>query len=322
MLPIGRGRMLREGGSVAILSLGTRLADALRAADELAARGLPATVADARFAKPLDTALVEQLARHHEVLITIEEGAVGGFGAAVLQHWRWRGLLDGGLKVRPMTLPDRFIDHDTPGGADRRGRAVGAQGHRRRRALPRTRPRQDGADRAAVPRRMMLRAARCALLVRCLLACSRPAACRRPGRCRSAADRRRSNQALLRGHEGRAAATPFAQRYDALAPGGRPRLRPAGRSCAPRSARAGRLAAADQQQQLLDVFRKFTIASYVANFDSYDGEQLERAARPAQRRRRPGGRRPRSCRRSGEPTRLDYVMRRSAGRAGRRSTCC
>ena len=92
---------------------GPRLADALKAADELAARGLPATVADARFAKPLDTALVEQLARHHEVLITIEEGAIGGFGSAVLHHLAWKGLLDGGLKVRPMVLPDRFIDHDS-----------------------------------------------------------------------------------------------------------------------------------------------------------------------------------------------------------------
>ena len=110
---LGKGRVLREGGSVAILSFGTRLADAMRAADELAARGLPATVADARFAKPLDTALIEQLARHHEVLITIEEGAVGGFGSAVLQHLAWKGLLDGGLKVRPMVLPDRFIDHDS-----------------------------------------------------------------------------------------------------------------------------------------------------------------------------------------------------------------
>ena len=117
-LPLGRGRVLREGTSVAILSLGTRLADALRAADELAARGLPATVADARFAKPLDTALLEQLARHHAVLITIEEGASGGFGAAVMHHLAWTGLLDGvagsaGLRFRPMTLPDRFIDHDS-----------------------------------------------------------------------------------------------------------------------------------------------------------------------------------------------------------------
>ncbi len=110
---IGKGRVLREGGSVAILSFGTRLADALRAADELGARGLPTTVADAQFAKPLDTALIEQLARHHEVLITIEENAVGGFGSAVLQHLAWKGLLDRGLKVRPMVLPDEFIDHDS-----------------------------------------------------------------------------------------------------------------------------------------------------------------------------------------------------------------
>ncbi len=110
---LGKGRIIREGGSVAILSFGTRLADALKAADELATRGLKTTVADARFAKPLDTALIEQLARHHEVLITIEEGAVGGFGSAVLQHLAWKGLLDGGLKVRPMALPDRFIDHNS-----------------------------------------------------------------------------------------------------------------------------------------------------------------------------------------------------------------
>ena len=113
VLVLGQGRVLREGGSVAIVSLGTRLAEALRAADELAARGLPATVVDARFAKPIDTALIEQLARHHEVLITIEEGSVGGFGSAVLQHLAWKGLLDHGLKIRPMTLPDRFIDHDS-----------------------------------------------------------------------------------------------------------------------------------------------------------------------------------------------------------------
>jgi 1-deoxy-D-xylulose-5-phosphate synthase len=114
VLPIGRGRVLREGGKVAILSLGTRLADSLRAADELAARGLSTTVADARFAKPFDTALVEQLARHHEVLVTIEEGSSGGFAALVMQHLARRGLLDGGLRFRPMALPDRFQDHDTP----------------------------------------------------------------------------------------------------------------------------------------------------------------------------------------------------------------
>jgi 1-deoxy-D-xylulose-5-phosphate synthase len=112
-LSIGKGRMLREGNNIAILSLGPRLADALKAADELAARGLPATVADARFAKPIDAALVEQLARHHEVLITIEEGAIGGFSAQVTQHLAWKGLLERGLKLRPMVLPDMFIDHDS-----------------------------------------------------------------------------------------------------------------------------------------------------------------------------------------------------------------
>ncbi len=111
--PIGKARLIREGGSIAILSLGTRLADSLKAADELAAHGLPATVVDARFAKPLDAALIEQLARHHEVLITIEEAAIGGFGAAVLHHLAWKGLLDHGLKVRPMVMADRFFDHDS-----------------------------------------------------------------------------------------------------------------------------------------------------------------------------------------------------------------
>ena len=111
---LGRGRVLREGGRVAILSLGTRLADALLAAEELTARGLPATVADARFAKPLDTALIDQLARHHEVLVTVEEGSMGGFAAAVMQHLASTGLLDRGLRFRPLTLPDHFIDHNTP----------------------------------------------------------------------------------------------------------------------------------------------------------------------------------------------------------------
>jgi len=114
VLALGRGRVLREGSLAAIVSLGPRLADALRAADELAARGVPTTVVDARFAKPLDAALIERLARHHAVLVTIEEGAMGGFGAAVMQHLAWKGLLDTGLKIRPMTLPDRFIDHNTP----------------------------------------------------------------------------------------------------------------------------------------------------------------------------------------------------------------
>jgi 1-deoxy-D-xylulose-5-phosphate synthase len=111
--PIGKGRLIREGNNIAILSYGTRLADSLKAADELATRGLPATVVDARFAKPLDIALIEQLARHHEVLITIEEASIGGFGTAVLHHLAWKGLLDHGLKVRPMVLPDKFIDHDS-----------------------------------------------------------------------------------------------------------------------------------------------------------------------------------------------------------------
>ena len=118
VLSLGKGRILREGSSVAILSLGTRLGEALRAADELTARGLTTTVADARFAKPLDTALIDQLARHHAVLITIEEGAIGGFGSAVAQHLAWTGGLDApaygaGLKFRPMILPDRFIEHDS-----------------------------------------------------------------------------------------------------------------------------------------------------------------------------------------------------------------
>jgi 1-deoxy-D-xylulose-5-phosphate synthase len=113
-LPIGKGRILREGDRVAILSFGTRLAEALKAAEDLAARGLSTTVADARFAKPLDEDLVLRLAREHEVLITIEEGSVGGFGSFVLQLLAERGALDRGLKVRPLALPDRFLDHDKP----------------------------------------------------------------------------------------------------------------------------------------------------------------------------------------------------------------
>jgi 1-deoxy-D-xylulose-5-phosphate synthase len=116
LLDIGRGRVLREGSSVAILSLGTRLGEALRAADELAARGLSATVADARFAKPIDTALLNQLARHHEVLVTIEEASIGGFSAQVGHHLATSGLLDEAVRWRPMVLPDRFIDHATPSG--------------------------------------------------------------------------------------------------------------------------------------------------------------------------------------------------------------
>jgi 1-deoxy-D-xylulose-5-phosphate synthase len=114
-LPIGKGRIVREGTTVAILSLGTRLAEAMKAADQLAAMGLSATVADARFMKPLDRELIARLAKEHEVLITIEEGSVGGFGAHVLHELADAGLLDRGLKVRTMVLPDTFIDHDAPG---------------------------------------------------------------------------------------------------------------------------------------------------------------------------------------------------------------
>jgi 1-deoxy-D-xylulose-5-phosphate synthase len=114
ILPIGKGRMLREGSAIAILSLGTRLQEALKAADELAGYGLSTTVADARFAKPLDTQLIERLAREHEVLITIEENAIGGFSSQVLHHLATAGMLDSGLKVRPMILPDCFIEHDAP----------------------------------------------------------------------------------------------------------------------------------------------------------------------------------------------------------------
>jgi 1-deoxy-D-xylulose-5-phosphate synthase len=113
-LEIGRGRIVREGTAVAILSLGTRLQESLLAAERLAARGLSATVADARFAKPLDEELILRLAREHEALITVEEGAMGGFGAFVLQLLAERGALDRGLKVRTLTLPDEFQDQDKP----------------------------------------------------------------------------------------------------------------------------------------------------------------------------------------------------------------
>ncbi len=113
-LEIGKGRIVREGSKVALLSFGARLGECLKAADELAAFGLSTTVADARFAKPLDTGLLLQLAAHHEVLIAIEEGSVGGFGAQMFQALAESGTLDRGLKVRSMVLPDVFIDHDTP----------------------------------------------------------------------------------------------------------------------------------------------------------------------------------------------------------------
>jgi len=114
VLPIGKGRVVREGSRIAILSLGTRLGEALKAADELAARGLSTTVADARFAKPLDRELILRLAATHKLLITIEEGAPGGFGAHVLTLLSDAGALEHGLKVRTMTLPDKFQDHDKP----------------------------------------------------------------------------------------------------------------------------------------------------------------------------------------------------------------
>jgi 1-deoxy-D-xylulose-5-phosphate synthase len=113
-LEIGRGRVLREGTTIAILNFGGRLAECLKAAQELGAYGLSTTVADARFAKPLDTDLINRLVREHEVVITIEEGAIGGFGSHVLQYLATTGQLDGGLKIRPMILPDKFIDHDSP----------------------------------------------------------------------------------------------------------------------------------------------------------------------------------------------------------------
>jgi 1-deoxy-D-xylulose-5-phosphate synthase len=113
-LEIGRGRIVREGSTVALLCFGSRLGECLKAADLLAARGVSATVADARFAKPLDEDLILRLAREHEALITVEEGAMGGFGAFVLQMLATRGALDRGLKVRTLTLPDLFQDQDKP----------------------------------------------------------------------------------------------------------------------------------------------------------------------------------------------------------------
>ena len=105
---------MREGSTIALLSYGARLHEALAAADDLAAKGISTTVADARFAKPLDEALILRLAREHEVLITIEEGSVGGFSSQVLHMLALKQVLDGGLKIRPMVLPDAFLDHDKP----------------------------------------------------------------------------------------------------------------------------------------------------------------------------------------------------------------
>jgi 1-deoxy-D-xylulose-5-phosphate synthase len=113
-LEIGKGRIIREGSKIALLSFGTRLAECEKAAEELAAHGLSTTIADARFMKPLDLDLVLKLARDHEVLLTIEEGSIGGFGSHVMQRLSDHGMLDGGLKMRAMVLPDEFLDHDTP----------------------------------------------------------------------------------------------------------------------------------------------------------------------------------------------------------------
>ncbi|MDY8108554.1 1-deoxy-D-xylulose-5-phosphate synthase [Fulvimarina sp. 2208YS6-2-32] len=114
ILEIGKGRLVKEGTKVAILSFGTRLADAMNAAEELDGYGLSTSVADARFAKPLDTDLIERIARNHEVLVTVEEGSSGGFASQVLQHLASVGLLDNGLKIRPIVMPDTFADHADP----------------------------------------------------------------------------------------------------------------------------------------------------------------------------------------------------------------
>jgi 1-deoxy-D-xylulose-5-phosphate synthase len=113
-LEIGKGRIIREGSKVALLSLGTRLAECMKAAEQLATFGLSTTIADARFAKPLDERLIRDLATNHEVLVTVEEGSVGGFGSFVLHYLSEQGLLDGGLRVRAKVLPDVFIDHGKP----------------------------------------------------------------------------------------------------------------------------------------------------------------------------------------------------------------
>jgi 1-deoxy-D-xylulose-5-phosphate synthase len=114
-LEIGKGRIIRQGTKIALLSFGTRLAECEKAADELAAHGLSTTIADARFMKPLDVEMILKLAREHEILLTIEEGAIGGFGSHVMQTLAENGMLDSGLlKARSMVLPDVFLDHDSP----------------------------------------------------------------------------------------------------------------------------------------------------------------------------------------------------------------
>ncbi|MEP0047762.1 MAG: transketolase C-terminal domain-containing protein, partial [Roseobacter sp.] len=114
VLDIGKGRVVQQGNDIAILSFGAHLPECVKAADLIAAQGMTATIADARFAKPLDHALISQLARHHKALITVEQGAQGGFGAMVLHYMAQDGLLDGQLAVRCMTLPDRFINQAAP----------------------------------------------------------------------------------------------------------------------------------------------------------------------------------------------------------------
>ena len=113
-LPIGKGRLIAQGNRVAIVNFGARLKEVREAAEALSARGIAPTIADARFAKPLDRDLIVQLARHHEALITIEEGAIGGFGSHVAQLLAEEGVFDSGLKYRSMVLPDVFIDQASP----------------------------------------------------------------------------------------------------------------------------------------------------------------------------------------------------------------
>ena len=113
-LEIGKGRIVREGSKVALLALGTRLTEALKAADQLDAKGLSTTVADLRFAKPLDEALIRRLIASHDVVVTIEEGSIGGLGAHVLTMASDQGLTDAGLRIRTMRLPDVFQDQDAP----------------------------------------------------------------------------------------------------------------------------------------------------------------------------------------------------------------
>jgi len=114
VLEIGKGRIVREGKTAAILSFGGRLQECIKASEELASRGLSTTVADARFAKPLDEDLIRDLASKHEVLVTIEEGSIGGFGSHVLTFMANDGLLENGLKVRAMMMPDEFLEQDKP----------------------------------------------------------------------------------------------------------------------------------------------------------------------------------------------------------------